>query len=381
MNTTTGLYIHIPYCANECSYCDFFKEKSHFIKSFYVDTLLKDALFYKDDEKIVIDTLYFGGGTPSLLTVDQLKKIVEGLKEIFELSPECEISLETNPENIEKEKFNDFKNLGINRISIGVQSLDDEILTILSRKVDSRQILKSLEIISEIGFEHLSFDLIIGAPFSNKEKIVKDLEILLKFPFCHSSLYFLELHTNTKLYKMVKNGIELPDEEEVAQSYEEAVEMLKLYGFEHYEISNFSKKGCQCKHNLKYWKRENYIGLGPSAHSFFRGFRVKNYNSIDLWVKLISSGELPAEEVYKESNLEMNENKIIFGLRLAEGVDLNLLKEYCSEREDVFSRVEKLIETKMLKEEGNRICLTERGFIVSNEVITFLLPSTYRWRL
>lgn len=378
MNTNTGLYIHIPYCANECSYCDFFKEKNNCVESLYVDTLLKDALFYKEDEKIVVDTLYFGGGTPSLLTVEQLKKIVEGLKEIFEFSEECEITIETNPENIEKQKFIEFKKVGVNRISIGVQSLDDEILTILSRKVDSRQILKSLEIISEIGFEHLSFDLVIGAPHSDKDKVVKDLKTLLKLSFCHASLYLLELHWNTKLYKMVENGTNLPDEEEVAQSYEKAVEFLKLKGFEHYEISNFSKKGCQCKHNIKYWRRENYIGLGPSAHSFFRGFRVRNYNSIDLWEKLVSRGELPAEEVYRENHLEMKENKIIFGLRLAEGVDLSLVKEYCLESGNSFSKFEKLLETNMLKKEGNRICLTENGFLVSNEVIAFLLPVSYR---
>jgi len=381
MSEPIGLYIHIPFCQNRCSYCDFYKEKSENVENEYIDFLIKEALFYKEDKRIEVDTIYFGGGTPSLLSPEQLNKLFEGLKEIFIFSENCEITLETNPENIEENKFKEFKIIGVNRFSIGIQSLHDEILSVLSRRISSKEILKKIETISKVGFDSLSFDIIIGAPFSDSEKTVVDLQTLVSFPFCHASLYILEIHKKTKLYEMIKNGLALLGEEETAEIFKTAAEFLKKSGFEHYEISNFCKKGCECRHNLKYWRGEDYIGIGPSSHSFFRGFRTKNPDSIGLWKNSLSKGDFPAEEIFKEEEAEKLENKIIFGLRLKEGVEISILEEYCSERGGDFSRIEKLFEGGFLKKEGSRISISEDGFLVSNEVITFILSDKYKWKL
>lgn len=380
MNKQTGLYIHIPYCQNRCVYCDFYKEKGEAIENDYVDFLLKEAQFYKEEKKIEVDTLYFGGGTPSLLTVNQFEKLLTKLSETFAFSQNCEITIETNPENIDQIKFNDFKNLGLNRLSIGIQNLDDKILELLSRKVSSKEILKNLEIISKIGFEHLSFDLIVGAPFSKKERLIEDLKTLVKFPFCHASLYMLEIHEETKLYEMVKEGLPLLDDEEIIDHFRSAAEFLLENNFNHYEISNFSKNGCECKHNLKYWKREDYIGLGPSSHSYFRGFRTKNPDSIDLWKNYLSKGEFPAEEIIKEEGIEKIENQIIFGLRLKEGIELCIIEEYYKEVESDYSKLAKLFETGLLVADGSRVFLSEEGFLVSNEVIKFILSDYFKWK-
>lgn len=380
MSEKIGLYIHIPFCQNRCSYCDFYKEQSQNVEDEYIDFLIREALFYKEENKIEIDTIYFGGGTPSLLSPEQLSKLFEGLQEIFFFSENCEITLETNPENIEKKKFEEFKNIGVNRVSIGVQTLDDEILSLLSRKIQREEILKKIETIFKIGFNCLSFDIIIGAPLSDSEKTVRDIQTLLYFPFCHASLYILEIHKKTKLYEMAKSGLAILSEEEVADLFKTGGEFLKKNGFEHYEISNFCRKGCECRHNLKYWRGDEYVGLGPSSHSFFRGFRARNPSSIFLWKDALLRGDFPAEEIYKEENKEKLENKIIFGLRLKEGVEISLLDEYCSEGEGDFSKIEKLFEGGFLKKEGSRIFMSEEGFLVSNEVIAFILSDKYRWK-
>jgi len=380
MKKEAGLYIHIPFCQNRCSYCDFYKVESKAIEDSYIDFLFKEALYYKEENKIKIDSLYFGGGTPSLLTVDQLQKLLNGLKNIYDFTENCEVTLETNPENIEEKKFLEFKKLGVNRLSIGIQSLDDKILELLSRRVLSKEILQKLEIVSQIDFDHLSFDLIVGAPFSKSEKLIQDLKMLLKYPFCHMSLYMLEIHPQTGLYQMVKEGLPLLDEEEVIDHFRSAVEFLKENNFNHYEISNFSKKGYECRHNLKYWKRDDYIGLGPSSHSYFRGYRTRNPDSIDLWKEALSKGEFPAEEIIKEEEKEKIENIIIFGLRLKEGIELALLEEYFKERERDYLKIEKLCESGLLILDGSKVFLSEEGFLVSNEVISFILSDNFRWK-
>lgn len=381
MNEKVGLYIHIPYCQNICSYCDFYKEKRENVADEYIDYLIKEALFYKEDKKIEIDTVYFGGGTPSLLSSDQMKKFFEELKKVFSFSENCEITMETNPENIEERKLQEFRNLGINRLSIGVQSLQNEVLRVLSRKISSEEILGKIEIVSKIFPDSLSFDLIIGAPFYDSIRTIMDIQTLISYPFCHASLYILEIHKKTRLYEMVKNGLSLVSEEETAKIFKTCAEFLKKNGFEHYEISNFCKKGCECRHNLKYWRGEDYIGIGPSSHSFFRGYRTKNPDSINLWKDALSKGDFPAEEIFKEEETEKLENKIIFGLRLKEGVEISVLEEYFRERGGEFSKIERLFESGYLKNEGSRISLSEEGFLVSTEVITFILSDNYKWKL
>ncbi len=373
-----GLYIHIPFCKTPCGYCDFYKVKGERIDDEFVNLLLREASLYREDEKIKVVTLYFGGGTPSLLSPFQLEKIFSGLNEIFDFSDDLESTLEANPETLSSEKLDDFKRIGINRLSIGIQSLDDEVLKTLQRDVQRKEILEKLQIIFNSEFKNISFDLIIGSPNSSIKSVLKDLSLLTNFPFVHASLYILDIHRGTRLFEEIKNGLKPTDDDEIAEIYENCSTFLEEKNFIHYEISNFARRGFECKHNLKYWKEEEYIGIGPSSHSFFRNYRTKNPSSLKKWKNELEKGNFPFEEVSKESDKKREENKIIFGLRLKEGIDSDFLRRYLEESErDFDSLLSKLTEGALVNVEDKRVSLTLKGYLLSNEIITFLLSRDF----
>lgn len=378
MTEKSGLYIHVPFCFNPCGYCDFYKTKAERVEDGYVGLVLKEASLYKEEEKIPLDTLYLGGGTPSLLEPTQLGRLFEGLGEVFDIEEGSEITIEANPETLTKEKLEGYRRLGVNRLSLGVQSLRNEVLAALSRNVGSEWILGILEIISGIGFDSLSCDLILGAPRSSSRDVKEDLGTLLRFPLDHVSLYMLDLHKGTKLYEQVKGGISLPGEEEVMESYRGAAEFLKQAGFIHYEISNFAKKGKESRHNLKYWKRQTTIALGPSAHAYFRGMRTRNPASLEEWSARLSRNQFPCEESFKETAEEKLENEIIFGLRLIEGVKVETLRAYFEKcRRDLDKILSPLVVHGYGILENGRFRLTPNGFCLSNEVISFILSDSF----
>lgn len=378
MSKKVGLYIHIPFCKTPCGYCDFFKAKELLVPEEFVKFLLKEASLYKEEEKIVVDTIYFGGGTPSLLLKGQLKRIFDCLNECFLFDEKAEITLEANPETITENKIEELMETPINRISLGIQSLKEKTLKTLSRNVQNKEIFSAIELLSKSHIKNLSFDLILGAPNSSKDEILEDLSILTSYPFVHASLYILEIHRGTKLYDDVLKGLKVMDDETLTEIYEESSEYLENKGFVHYEISNFGRKGFECKHNLKYWKGEEYIGLGPSSHSYFRNYRMKNFSSIKKWENSLQNGEYPYEKISKESEKRRIENKIIFSLRLKEGIKKDFLLDYLKNfRNDFEKVVEKLKNGELIEDNGERISLTKRGFLLSNEVITYLLSDNF----
>lgn len=378
MTEKSGLYIHVPFCFSPCGYCDFYKTKAERIDDGYVAFLLKEASLHKEEEKIPLDTLYFGGGTPSLFEPPQLGRIFEGLGIVFEFGGDAEITIEANPETLTKEKLDGYHSLGINRLSLGVQSLREEVLAALSRNVSSSVILETLKIISRVGFDSLSCDLILGAPGSSPRYVQEDLGTLLRFPIDHVSLYMLDLHKGTKLYEQVKGGLSLPGEEEMVESYRGAAEFLKQQGFIHYEISNFARKGKESRHNLKYWKRRATIALGPSAHGYFRGTRTRNPASLEEWSAKLEMNEFPYDESFKETPGEKLENEIIFGLRLSEGIAFGTLESYLAESgRDAEKVLSPLIAHGYGTVENSRFKLTLDGFCLSNEVISFILSDSF----
>lgn len=378
MTEKSGLYIHVPFCFSPCGYCDFYKTQAGRIDDSFVALVLKEASLYKEEEKIPVDTIYFGGGTPSLLEPPQLGGLLEGLREVLEIGEGSEITIEANPETLTKEKLDGYRSLGINRLSLGVQSLKDEVLEALSRKVRSSEILEKLEIISGAGLDNLSCDMILGAPGSSSRDVKEDLGALLRFPLDHVSLYMLDLHKGSKLYQQVKDGLSLPGEEEVLESYRGAAEFLKQAGFIHYEISNFARNGKESRHNLKYWKREWTVALGPSAHGYFRGTRTRNPASLEEWSARLERGEFPYEESFKETPEEKLENEIIFGLRLSDGVALGTLESYFAQNgRDAEKVLSPLIAHGYGILENGRFKLTPDGFCLSNEVISFILSESF----
>lgn len=378
MTEKPGLYIHVPFCFSPCGYCDFFKTKAELVDDGFIRLLLKEASLYKEEEKIPLDTLYLGGGTPSLLEPEQLGRIFEGLGNVFEFGGDAEITIEANPETLTKEKLEGYRSLGVNRLSVGVQSLRDKTLELLSRNVRLPVIFEKLKLMSAAGFDSLSCDLILGAPGSSSGGVRDDIEKLLSYPFDHFSIYMLELHKGTKLYEQVKGGLSLPGEEEMMESYRGAAEFLKQRGFIHYEISNFARKGKESRHNLKYWKRQATVGLGPSAHGYFRGTRTRNPASLDEWSKKLERGEFPYDESFRETPEEKLENEIIFGLRLGEGVALCALESYLAgSGRDAGKTLAPLLSHGYGAVENGRFRLTLDGFCLSNEIISFILSDSF----
>ena len=378
MKEKPGLYIHIPFCFSPCGYCDFYKTKADRVDDDFIRLLLKEASLYKEEEKIPLDALYFGGGTPSLLEPRQLGRIFEGLGDVFEFGDDAEITIEANPETLTKEKIAGYRSLGVNRLSLGVQSLREETLALLSRNVRAPEIFEKLKLLSGAGFDSLSCDLILGAPGSSAADVKEDLERLLSYPFNHFSIYMLELHPKTRLYEKVRSGMALPSDEEVMDSYRLAAEFLKSRGFIHYEISNFARKGKESRHNLKYWKRQATVALGPSAHGCFRGTRTRNPASLDEWSKKLERGEFPYDESFRETPEEKLENEIIFGLRLDEGVALGILESYLAgSGRDPEKTFAPLIANGYGTVENGRFRLSLDGFCLSNEVISFILSDSF----
>jgi len=317
----SGIYIHIPFCNEKCFYCDFFSGNQLYLMNDYIDSLVKEINFRSDYLcNNNINTLYFGGGTPSLLNIFQLDKILESLKNIYNFSNISEITIECNPENINKNYINDLYNLGINRISLGIQFLDNKVLSKYNRKHSKEQILYSLDIINSSNFKNLSVDLIFSVPEISDEFLFSSLENLLKFDIKHVSAYSLTVSNNTKLFWKVKKGEFITcndqfflDQYAIIQNY------LLSNGFKQYEISNYAKPGFQSIHNLAYWKQIPYIGLGVSAHSYNLKSRQWNHSNIKKYIRDIK------DNIYLFDIEQLTENQlyneyIILKLRTFQGL-------------------------------------------------------------
>jgi len=361
----SSLYVHCPFCVKKCPYCDFYSVETRPEEKDYLRALLKE-LSLENPEFTQFPTLYFGGGSPSILSPAFFEAILSRVGQF------SEVTVEFNPEDAEGEKLAALRDVGVNRVSLGIQSLSEETLKGLGRRQRVRENLRALEETLK-HFPNTSVDLIFGAPGQKAEEFLRELSFLVEnFPVKHLSLYALTLYPETSFYTLARQGrLELPPEEDVERAYYGAVELLKEKGFNHYEISNFAIPGFESKHNLSYWRLENYLGLGPSAASFYRNRFWKKRKSLQEYLKALEREELPLEEEVEFSPEELLEVKIQMGLRLTEGVELSLLPEESLES----PRVKELIEEEFLKVDGGRLKLGERGLFVSNSVIGELLAT------
>lgn len=280
-----GLYIHIPFCISKCKYCDFYsipavQEQE---KERYIEALCKHMSEYKLQAKNhAVTSIYFGGGTPSLLSDKQMKVIMKAVKKNFNISQRCEISMEVNPGTVDEEKLYAFKKLGINRLSIGAQSFDEKELSVCGRIHSPTDIYDCVKNARNAKFDNVSLDLIYGLPEQTKEGLFKNLEQAFSLDVDHISLYGLKIEDGTPFW-YDRHSLKLPDEDTESEMYFEAVEILRMAGFRQYEISNFAKKHKACKHNLRYWNCDEYLGFGPAAHSYFGGKRFSFKRDIKLY--------------------------------------------------------------------------------------------------
>ena len=374
-----GLYIHIPYCGALCSYCDFFRVAfPESVPQPFLEALLTEIRLYAQDPPVVLDSVYLGGGTPSLLSGVQMEELFAEVPRIFALASDAEVTLEANPETVDASQAEEWLGAGVNRLSLGAQSFVEGELALLGRRCSPGQAREAVRAATGSGFENLSLDLMGGIPGQSPRSLRRSLDEALSTQVQHLSFYLLDLHRGTPLHHRVLDGeVVLPGDEEVAELYELAHSALEEAGFEHYEISNFARPGRRCRHNLKYWRGGDYIGVGPSAHGRFRGWLTANPRSVEAWTAALSEGRLPHERTEKLTGRRIAEDAVIFGLRLAEGVDLESLRAL-TEGEDISPRIEKLLAGGTAEVQSGRLRLTPRGFLVSNEVIAWLLPELER---
>ena len=362
-----GLYLHIPFCQRKCAYCDFYSAFAGEEQlNCYTNGLISEIKAWGGRLcRPLVDTVYFGGGTPSLLG-EQIVPIIGAIKENFRVADGGEITLEINPAGNSEKILSAAKKAGVNRLSVGAQSGDNEILSVLGRTHKAEDTLDTVQAARKMGFDNISLDLMIGLPDSDLNTLKADLDFVLSAEPDHISAYILKLEENTLFYK-IKDNLNLPDEDETAEQYLFMCRYLEENGFSHYEISNFAMTGKEGKHNLKYWHCEEYLGIGPSAHSFLKGERFYYPRDSRAFLRgepPVSDGKGGGEEEY-----------IMLALRLKEGL---CFKEYrrrfCKDLPDSIKKAAlKLQNAGLLNIKNDSISLTDRGMLLSNSIITNLL--------
>ncbi len=308
-------YIHIPFCKSKCNYCSFtsFVDVSDIEK--YLVCLEKEITFFYQNEKL--NTLYFGGGTPSLLSVNQIKQLLN----LFSFENDAEITIELNPNDIDELYLKNLLKTGINRLSFGVQTFNDDILNIIGRRHDSKEAINIVNLAKDVGFDNISIDLIYGLPNQSMESFKNDLEIAINLPIQHLSFYGLKIEEGCKFYKNIPDN--LPDSDNQADMYEFLCEYLEKNSYEHYEISNFSKRGYNSKHNLNYWNNNSYYGFGVSAHGYDGYIRYSNKNNLKDYLE----NPFEHEVCSRLSKKEKLEEEIFLGFRKGEGINVKNINE------------------------------------------------------
>ncbi len=323
-----GIYLHIPFCKQKCSYCNFFSITSQNHKHEFLKALLKEISFQKDYLKgETIDTIYFGGGTPSILSASEIELIINELLKYYSINKNAEITLEANPDDLIKSKLKELKHLSINRLSIGIQSFRQEDLDYLSRIHNAEQALKCIKESQDLGFDNLTIDLIYGIPTLTNENWKENLKTIFQLDVPHISAYSLTVEPKTPLDVFIKKGKqENIDDEQSNEQFLILMEQMKSNDFIHYEISNFCKTSYESKHNSNYWKMKKYLGFGPSAHSYNLDSRQWNIASITQYISLISNKRQQFEK--EQLSLEQKYNEYVMtSLRTIWGCDLDIISD------------------------------------------------------
>ena len=371
-----GIYIHIPFCKSFCGYCDFYSITDNSLMDDLVQSVIREASLrssYLEGE--TVETLYFGGGTPSLLGPAATARLISELKRNFPISDDPEITFEVNPDDVYEGMFGELKKAGINRISLGVQSWDDKRLRYLGRRHDSAQSARALEMVFREGIKNVSVDLIYGVPGMTTADLKADLEKTFTFPVTHLSAYHLTVEEGTRFGRMKKAGkLKETDEEISASMFSLLGRICGEHGFMHYEISNFAREGYISRHNSSYWKQVAYLGLGPSAHSFDGRSRQWNVSDVRKYIKAISNGEIPCEREDLDRITVFNEY-VMTSLRTMWGIDLTHVEEfYDKELHDYLVNLSgKYIRYGLMKREKNTLVLTDQGRMISDNIIAELL--------
>lgn len=365
-----GIYIHIPFCKKKCSYCDFHFSTSLSKKDDIILCLIKELEIRKNYLNENIETIYFGGGTPSLLSKKEIMSIIDKIYKLFNVIPDVEITLEANPNDLTKQKINDLKKSAINRFSIGVQSFQNNDLKFMHREHTARQAKKCIEDAQDSGWQNISIDLIYGSPSLKNEKWIENLNAAINLNIPHISAYSLTIEKNTLLHKMVEKKLCNPiDDQKTKEQFLIMMKLLEKNKYIHYEISNFSKKDQLSIHNTNYWRNKSYIGIGPSAHSFNGIERQWNISNNNLYIKSISKSKIPCE-VEKLNEKDKYNEYILTSLRTIWGVNSNFIKMTFSSFFYSFFKenAQKWIKSGHILRKNEKITLSKKGKLFADKI-------------
>lgn len=372
-----GIYIHIPFCKQKCYYCDFvsYANKEEKIQE-YIECLQKEIEMesekYKNEE-YEITTIYIGGGTPSFIDASYIERIINTIKQNYKLYENPEITIEVNPGTINEEKIRKYKDIEINRISIGLQTTKDNLLKQIGRIHTYEEFLNCYKIVKKIGIDNINVDLMLGLPNQTLEDLKEGLIEVINLKPNHISLYSLILEENTILEKMVRqNMAKLPEEDLEREMYWTTKNILEKNGYIHYEISNFSKEGYESKHNLNCWNQKEYLGFGVAAHSYIKNKRYCNTNNIEEYIKNVQNGKILNNRTICEIQNKIEEQKeyMLLGLRKIEGIDIQEFKnKFIDNPIYIFHKeLEKLVKEELVEIDLNQIKLTSKGLDFANLV-------------
>lgn len=367
-----GIYIHVPFCESKCPYCDFYsrppkgfgKTKEEYIRGYTAGVKSRLVSYAEKYGNRTVDSVYFGGGTPSVLGEDSLCEILNEIKACFHVTDDAEITCEANPCSVGEKFFKRLKEGGFNRLSMGLQSANEDELKLLGRRHTAEEAAQKVRLAQKCGFDNISLDLMIALPNQTKEKLLHSIEFCSDLNVEHISSYILKIEENTIFGK---KGVETLDDDETAELYLFMVDELKKRGYAQYEISNFSKPNYEARHNTRYWRDEEYLGIGPAAHSFMDGKRFYFERSLD--------GFLTGNEPVPDGTGGDIEEKIMLKLRLCEGLKAEDLSAY-ENGSVIFAdalKAAKKLPSNLITADENLISLTAEGFLVSNSIIEFIL--------
>lgn len=368
-----GIYIHIPFCRQACTYCNFHFSTSLARKSAVINAIINEIhlcdRFNESAEEI--QTIYFGGGTPSILSENELSSIIASLHKKFKIAGDAEITLEANPDNIERATLQQWKQLGINRLSVGIQSFQDEELKWMNRSHNADESLRCLDEISGAGITNFSVDLIYGSPLLSNDDFKKNVDLIFSKNVPHISCYALTVEPKTALDAMIRqHKSPAVNSDRQSDQFLLLMQWMRAAGYEHYEISNFAKPGMRSRHNSSYWQGKPYYGFGPSAHSF-TGTNIRRWNIANntLYIQSLEKQLIPYTEEILTDTQRLNEY-IMIALRTAEGIDIEKIKRQFGEKfkEDILNHCKKYESAQMITLKNDRLLLTDQGKLLADGI-------------
>lgn len=362
-----GLYVHIPFCSSRCVYCGFYSTTGLELRERYVEAVCKEI----ETRGERVNTIYLGGGTPSQLSIEQLKRVFDAAYIYNKVENDAEVTIEVNPDDVNKEFAEALRQLPVNRISMGAQTFSNERLRFLHRRHHAEQVTAAVETLRLAGFSNISIDLMYGFPEQTLEEWQSDIDKVLALGVEHISSYCLMYEEGTPLYKLLEQGkVSEIDEETERRMYYTLIERLESAGYEHYEISNFARPGYRSRHNSSYWKGTPYIGIGAAAHSFDIKTRSWNVADIRKYIESMERGERLFEQEEIDDTTHYND-AITVALRTKEGLDLTTLQ--VDQRDYCMANAKRHIDAKLLKTENNHLVLTKEGLFVSDMIMSDLM--------